>query len=260
MSSQRKIDSARANGARSNGPVTDAGKRASSQNSLRHGFRATAVVLEGESRERFEELQAGLMAEFQPRTTTEVALVETMAAARWRHMRMLDIQKAGFDLEMARQATPSSPAYRAAVVFKNLADSSRVLDVLQRYEVSFDRQFCRALNLLLKLRSVKTVQAVCCEVERASSSITSEEKSIFPSEPNPKIEHLDSDVQSGASTPPSRAESPSNNPVAPVLLSNAAFRPDALEPELSKRIDTIRTIKQCDAFSSMAPADSSAAT
>jgi hypothetical protein len=50
MSSQRKIDSARANGARSKGPITEAGKAASSKNSLCHGMLSQTIVLEGESK------------------------------------------------------------------------------------------------------------------------------------------------------------------------------------------------------------------
>jgi hypothetical protein len=190
MNSQRKIDSARRNGALSKGPVTEAGKQASSQNGVRHGILTQTVVLEGESKDRFEQLHSALIAEFQPRTTTESALVETMAIARWRHMRVLGIQKAGFDLEFAWQTTPASPAYRAAIVFKNLADTSRVLDLLHRYEVSYDRQFSRALSLLLKLRAHSPESALPPPASlSAPSGASFDENSVLPTEPNPKIEH-----------------------------------------------------------------------
>ena len=193
MSSQRKIDSARANGARSKGPITEAGKQASSQNGVRHGILTQTVVLEGESKDRFEELHAALIAEFQPRSVTEAALVETMAIARWRHMRVLGLQKAGFDLEFARQTTPGSPAYRAAIVFKNLADTSRVLDLLHRYEVSFDRQFSRALSLLLKLREHTPNQPPAQDLPRGLTCVTWNENSKLPSEPNPISDHPKTD-------------------------------------------------------------------
>jgi hypothetical protein len=133
MSSLRKIQSARANGARSQGPVTPEGKQRSSQNGIRHGILANTVVLEGESKERFEELLGSLTAELQPRSTAETALVETLAVARWRLLRIWSLQKTAFDIEMARENMHASRPQRAAVVFRKLADNSRSLDLLLRY-------------------------------------------------------------------------------------------------------------------------------
>jgi hypothetical protein len=191
MSSQRKLDSARRNGALSKGPVTEPGKQASALNGIRHGILTQTVVLEGESKDRFEELHAALIAEFQPATTTEAALVETMSIARWRHLRVLAIQKAGLDLEMAREEIPASPAHRAAIVFKNLADNSSFLELLNRYEVSFDRQFSRALSLLLKLRAHSPQSAASLPLSLSSLTCATWDEPVFPDEPNPKIEHLE---------------------------------------------------------------------
>ena len=194
MSCPSKIQSARANGALSHGPVTPEGKQASSRNSTRHGLLSQTVVLEGESKERFEELLLALTAELKPRTTIEASLVETMAVARWRQLRVLGIQKAEFDLEMARQAAPESKPVRAAIVFRNLADNSRVLDVLLRYEVAYDRQFFRALNLLLKFRATGNQECAmalpkpAAENQHPSPSDETSPKVVkimkFPNEPN----------------------------------------------------------------------------
>ncbi len=92
MSSQRRIDSSRANGAKSRGPVTAEGKRKSSANSLRHGLLAQCIVLEDEVPERFHELLADLTREHNPQTETQLGLVETMAMARWRVMRPLSLR------------------------------------------------------------------------------------------------------------------------------------------------------------------------
>jgi hypothetical protein len=229
MSSQRKIDSARRNGALSKGPVTDAGKRASSQNGFTHGILTKTIVLEGESKERFDELHCSLIAEFQPRTTTEAALVETMTIARWRLLRVLAIQKASLDLEMARQETELAPAYRAALVFKELADNSRLLELLNRYEISYDRQFSRALSLLLKLRanSPQPTEPLPNTLSAVTSG-TFEENTAFPSEPNPKNEH-----SSGAG--------PANRPERRAAASPAAHDPE-LRHTADDLIDELRTL------------------
>ena len=154
MSSQRRIDSSRANGAKSRGPVTAEGKRKSSQNSARHGLLAQCIVLEDEVPERFHELLADLIREHNPQTETQLGLVETMAMARWRVMRLWAIEREVIEEEIDR--TPpgeNGPAARAGLAFRTLADNGRVLDLLNRYESRLDRQYARALNLLMKLAS-----------------------------------------------------------------------------------------------------------
>jgi hypothetical protein len=84
MSSLRRINSSRANGAKSRGPVTPGGKRISSGNALRHGLAAESVVLSTESRPRFEALLDSYMEKFQPRDQVEADLVEEMAVSKWR--------------------------------------------------------------------------------------------------------------------------------------------------------------------------------
>jgi hypothetical protein len=56
MPSKRKSETARRNGAKSRGPVTEDGKRASSRNSLKHGIHSTVVVLPHEDEEAYDQL------------------------------------------------------------------------------------------------------------------------------------------------------------------------------------------------------------
>ncbi len=159
MATPNQIRANRANALRATGPKTPAGKKASSSNSTRHGMLSQTVVLEGESQSRFEDLVISLTAQLKPRSDAEVAIVETMAIARWKQMRIWGIQKAGFDLEMARlNSSCNIPATRASIVFKNLADNSRVLDLQYRYETGYDRQFCPAYAFFLKLRAKPETQ------------------------------------------------------------------------------------------------------
>ena len=43
------------------------------------------------------------MDEYKPSTASQVSLVETMAVARWRQLRVWGVQKAGMDRDMALQ-------------------------------------------------------------------------------------------------------------------------------------------------------------
>ena len=90
------------------------------------------------------------MREFKPRTATETSLVQTMATARWHLLRIWGVQTAGFEHEMARQPpSAGTGAVLAAATFRALADNSRVLALHLRFEVAYDRQYNRALAMLL---------------------------------------------------------------------------------------------------------------
>jgi len=153
MATERQIKANRANALKCTGPVTPEGKRISSQNADRHGLISGTVVLKGESMRRFNDLAATLTRQFQPRNSAEIFLVQAMAVARWRLLRMWGIQTAGFQQEMARQdPSAGSGAVLAAATFRSLADNSRVLGLQHRLEAAYDRQYYRAFAALLKLR------------------------------------------------------------------------------------------------------------
>jgi hypothetical protein len=92
MPTQLKSDTARANGAKSRGPVTPEGRARSSQNAIRHGLSAKSVVLPTESGEQFQLLLDSYIDQFHPQTPVETELVVLMAAARWRLRRICGIE------------------------------------------------------------------------------------------------------------------------------------------------------------------------
>ena len=160
MSSERRSAANRANASKSTGPTTPAGKQKASRNSLRHGILARTIVLHGESLKRFNALLTALTEELQPQTGIESALVENMAVARWRQMRLWGMEKAGISYEIQRQESApgtqdvlqcDSPT-RAALAFRTLSDQSRSLELMNRYEARYDRQYGRALERLMQLR------------------------------------------------------------------------------------------------------------
>jgi len=181
MPTEKQIQASRANGARSHGPVTAQGKLNSSRNSTRHGLLAQTIVLDCESKDRFEQLLASYTEEFQPGSPAETTLIENMAMARWRQIRVCHLQRALLDVEIARQPlfTGQVPT-RAAVVFRNLSDTSNSLEVLLRYETAFERQFTRALHALMKLQD-RPKRGPAPDLPPATIAAT------FDREPDPEI-------------------------------------------------------------------------
>ncbi len=153
MRTPKQTAASRANGSLSKGPVSIQGKLNSSRNSLRHGLLARTVVLEEESTPRFLELLRALIEEFRPASATQLMLVETMAVARWRQLRIWGLQKVALDREIALQDPAlGTPEVRAALAFKPSSDSLQP-ELTLRYDVALDRQFSRALARLLDLQS-----------------------------------------------------------------------------------------------------------
>jgi hypothetical protein len=172
MSSLIRIESSRANGAKSHGPVTPEGKIASAENSklstgpvtpegkarssrnaITHGMLAAAIVLDNEGDTAlFTSELSDLEDEHQPRTPTEIRHIRVMAVANWRQMRIWSLEKQQLDDETARQmlAHPedhsTSPIGWTSRAFRALSDETRSVELLSRYELRYDRQYQRALT------------------------------------------------------------------------------------------------------------------
>ncbi len=155
MSSQARIEASRANGAKSRGPVTPEGKRASAANNLRHGLLARSVVLDAENRVLFYRLVKDFEIEFDPQGPAEGALVQTLAVTRWRQMRIWSMEKAALDHQIGKQDEAVDAPTKAALAFRTLCDQSRSLDLMNRYETRYDRQFARTLARLTALQTAR---------------------------------------------------------------------------------------------------------
>src|SRR5580704_15321000 len=183
MSSLRRVQSSKANGAFSKGPSTPAGKRNSSPNALRHGLCAKCIVLDHESRENFLILLQQHVDRFQPADEVEFNMIEEMCAAYWRQRRAWAIETALLDQQIALQSD-GSDTDRMASAFDTLA-AAPALPLLHRYETRLHLMYQRALRTLIMLRTVK-----------------------LPNEPSPISEHPPAAPQPADSEPLSGAANP----------------------------------------------------
>src|SRR5580658_4739733 len=153
MSSLRRVQSSKANGALSKGPVTPEGKKRSSLNALRHGLCAKCIVLDHESRENFLILLRQHVDRFQPANEVEGGMIEEMCAAYWRQRRAWAIETALLNKHIALQPGETAPE-RMAAAFDRLA-AAPTLPLLYRYETRQHLMYQRALRTLIMLRTVK---------------------------------------------------------------------------------------------------------
>ena len=180
--SSKKSASARANGAKSHGPATAAGRARSSQNALRHGLatgpaftrgairrRAAlppmSIILGEESPADFQRLLDSYLDEFAPTSPIEVELVETMASARWRLRRLANIETILLgneidtsveDVARELEGVDREPDVddHLAYAFKRLAEGAS-LHLLNRYEGTINRSYAQAFKQLHLLRSLR---------------------------------------------------------------------------------------------------------
>jgi hypothetical protein len=155
MRSDLQIEASRANGSKSRGPISEEGKHASSRNALKHGILSDTVLLPGEDPASFEADAQDLFEEHKPIGHTEQEMVEMMIVARWRRTRVWMIEKtcmAGQLMREYHQAQEPKPGLTTAtaLAFRTMADNSRTLDLISRYESRYDRQYFRAHRRLLE--------------------------------------------------------------------------------------------------------------
>lgn len=160
MSSTLKSETARRNGAKSQGPKTPEGKARSSQNAITHGLTADYNVLPTESLDDFEILLQSHIDRFHPADAVEMELVQTMAIARWRLRRIGTIECRMFENEIERTRVHLAQLCehlgeenRLAMAFRNLANDDKALALLMRYESSLNRTYDRALKQLAALQA-----------------------------------------------------------------------------------------------------------
>ena len=130
----------RANGARSHGPTTDAGKARSARNGTRHGLRGGPfALLPGEDREELAALHAAVTADWGPRDAYERRWVMELVTSMWRQDRLR-----GLELATLTAAATESPPSDATV---------KKLTTFARYGARIDKDIGRALQALRVLHN-----------------------------------------------------------------------------------------------------------
>jgi hypothetical protein len=151
-----KAETARINGAKSNGPVTEEGKAISSRNSLRHGLSSARVVLPHESQEEFDHLEAGIAKHFNPVSELERELVHEMAAARWRLRRVEDMEAALFQKFFREQqealGAEADPVAIRQAAYVELAES-KSFRILSRHQSQLRRAYEKAWKEIEALKA-----------------------------------------------------------------------------------------------------------
>jgi hypothetical protein len=142
-----KAETARVNGAKSNGPVTEEGKSISSQNSLKHGLTSARVVLPHESQEEYDSLEASIVNRFKPYDEIERVLVREMASALWRLQRVEAMEAALFHKAFKQQREllgPEADSNEVRIAAYAEVAESKGLRMLSRHQAQLRRAYEKA--------------------------------------------------------------------------------------------------------------------
>jgi hypothetical protein len=177
MTSARQIETNRINALKSTGPKTEAGKKLSRCNAVRHGLTAETVVDALEDAEDYKSFEAAVTADYDAQSAIERELVLRLASLLWRLRRATTMETGLFEIhaehlrddrqnlrvltqsqnvispaaggELNGGAKSAGVAIEFARCFLRLANLPNfALDRLSRYEATLWRQARRTLYAL----------------------------------------------------------------------------------------------------------------
>ena len=184
MISEKHSQAARANGARSRGPVTPEGKAISSRNAMRHGLLAKTVLLSNEDPAVFKQLFYMMIERFSPLDDVEMSMIEDMTAACWRLHRAMAMEKS--ILEAGIAARPNIPPIEQ--IAGSFSDSVNALDLdrLLRHQTRLQNIYQRALRGLAQLRKMARPEGTADLPNEPSAPIVCNAASKHPVPIQPK--------------------------------------------------------------------------
>jgi hypothetical protein len=156
-SQRRQIN--RANSQHSTGPKTEAGKKQSSLNALRHGLTGQIVVMPNEDLEAYQRHLKSYTDEYEPKGATEADLVQALADTSWRLNRVAALETNLLTLGIANQVSPitnaPSEVRDAMSIVAALESQSKALSNLSMHSQRLSRQFERTVAQLRDLQKTR---------------------------------------------------------------------------------------------------------
>ena len=141
MTSIKQIEANRRNSLKSTGPKTEAGKRASRCNAVRHGLTAETVIGALEDAEDYRGFEAAITADYDAQSAVERELVLRLASLLWRLRRASTIETGLFEIQAdhlgnfrrTHQICPASREIDYGAFLCKLGSASRAVRSRERY-------------------------------------------------------------------------------------------------------------------------------
>ncbi len=162
MSTPNRVEINRANSQHSTGPKTEAGKKQSSLNALRHGLTGQIVVMPTEDLEAYQLHLKSFTGEYRPQGATEAHLVQALADTSWRLNRVAALETNLLTLGLTHASSAifdSTPQVQDAMsIVAALESQSKALANLSMHSQRLSRQFERTVMQLREIQKTRRAQ------------------------------------------------------------------------------------------------------
>src|SRR5712692_5867224 len=154
---QARIARNRENASHSTGPKTEAGKKRSSLNALRHGLTGHTIVLPTEDLAAYERFTKRFFDDLKPIGILEEQLVQNLADTSWRLNRIPALENNLLALGFAEHSdhiiTEHPEVHAALAIAEALREQTKAFSALSMHGQRLSRQFEKALRQLRELQA-----------------------------------------------------------------------------------------------------------
>jgi len=169
----------RSNSQHSTGPRTDAGKKRSSLNALRHGLTSHTVVMPEEDAADYQRRTQRFFDDLKPKDSVEEQLVQALADTAWRLNRIPGLETQLLTLGMNADSESIDDADQTA---PGLQDKIRTLSSLSMHEHRLTRKFENTLKQLTERQANRHAREES-ELAKAADLLEMHREKHLPYEP-----------------------------------------------------------------------------
>jgi hypothetical protein len=157
MISEKQLEANRNNALLSHGPVTDAGRKRSSMNALRHGLTGQVTTMTDEDRTAHEKFSNALIQDLAPKGAMETQLAQRIATDSWRLNRISAVEDNLFTLGLHEHGGKLNLEHEqidaALTTARVFTMESKHLQLLTLYEQRLNRAIQKNLAMLQQLQA-----------------------------------------------------------------------------------------------------------
>ena len=172
MISEKQHEANRSNAQQSTGAKTDAGRKRSRMNALRHGLTGQVTTMTEEDRAAHDILSKALLKDLAPEGAMETQLAQRVATDSWRLNRISAVEGNLFalgQLQNGGQACPDVPQIDAALTTAHtFTQESKQLQLLTLYEQRINRSLQKNLAMLKQFQATRKAEHEAAMKEAAA--------------------------------------------------------------------------------------------